>query len=58
LTKDGVFTIGIDGVTSTCATNATINSGTASVQLGAKGTPGEPQWGNIRYDNVVTYVER
>jgi hypothetical protein len=58
LTKDGVFTVGIDGVTSTCATNATINSGTTSVQLGAKGTPGEPQWGNIRYDNVVTYVQR
>jgi hypothetical protein len=58
LTKDGVFTISVDGVASTCATNSPINSGTTTVRIGAKGTVNEFQAGNIRYDNVVTFIQR
>jgi hypothetical protein len=58
LAKDGVFSVTINGETSTCATNTTINSGTTTVRIGSKGAWGQPQFGDMHYDNVVTYVQR
>jgi hypothetical protein len=48
----------MNGTTSTCATNAAVNSGTTIVRIGSKGRWGQPQFGDMHYDNVVAYVQR
>ena len=58
LTRAGVFSFTLNGVTTECATNSNINSGTTSVRIGAAGKVGQLQLGDIHYDNVVTFVER
>jgi len=58
LNRDGIITLAVDGVVTQCDTKSSVNSGTTSVRIGAKIKAGEPQLGDIHYDNVVTFVER
>jgi hypothetical protein len=57
LSNDGVLTLSANGATMTCSSGVAISSGTSSVQIGAESISPN-YWGDIRLDNLVTYVRR
>jgi hypothetical protein len=58
LTRAGVLSLTIGTTTLPCNANATASSGVTAVQLGAHGVIEGANFGDARFDNVVTYIER
>jgi hypothetical protein len=57
LSNTGVVTLSVNGAPMTCSSGVAISSGASSVQIGAESISPN-NWGDIRVDNVITYVRR
>jgi hypothetical protein len=57
LLSNGDLIFSANGATTTCSSGVAVSSGASSVQIGAESI-GPGHWGEVRLDNVTTYVRR